>query len=237
MQCQARIEASQREAKPSHVDTGVLARRVAWIVDDNRQRGRVPQDQMPDPKTGIPDSYIDEVLYFLDREEPTLSALRSGEEAAWDRVLALMGTRAYGYLLRYGVAAGQARQLAEDFAQMGGVALWGQALERYPYDTHFDAWVSRIMAYEVSQWWRSTKEQRHQRALSLDAPLDAVPDSQVQGTLYRILPDLRASRALDAAEARVMLDGTLGAGTPHVESVGTLAETLAWLNGLPPPVR
>lgn len=204
-QCEARIVAAARAARPETADVSALARRVAWIVAGNRERGRVPQDQPPDPQTGVPDSYIDEVLFFLQREGPTVGALRASDREAWVRVLALMATRAYGYLLHYGVEAGQARQLAEDFAQTSGLTLWGQALERFSYDTHLDAWISQIVAYEVSQWYRSGKEQRQQRALSLDA----VTDSQVQDTLYRILPDPAAGRTLDAAEARLMLEDAL----------------------------
>lgn len=202
IQCLRRIRAS---AHAFDEDPETLAQRVAGIVRDNVARGRVPRKPAPHPQTGVPDSYIDEVLGFIHTEGDTLHALRERDEAAWLRVMELLCVRAYTYLMRGGMEGAQARQLAEDLAQACSVTLWEQALERFPYDTQFEAWVSRIAAYEVSQWRRSGKEQREQRAISLDG----VPDSNVQQTLYEVLPDLGASRALDEAEARMTLAGAL----------------------------
>lgn len=204
-QCRARVKASVHKGGTTASDSTVLAERLACIVSSNRARGRVPHDAPPATRSGVPDGYIDEVLFFLNEEGERLNALRTGDEATWRDVLALSTLRAYGYLLRAGLGPGQARQLADDFAQKTAVTLWEQALESYPYDTHFDAWVSRIVAYEVSQWRRSGKEKREQHAISLDA----IPTERLPGPLYEALPDRRAVRALDDAETRLMLEEAL----------------------------
>jgi DNA-directed RNA polymerase specialized sigma24 family protein len=191
-------------------DTRQLARRVAQIALDNGRRGRVPQGIPADPVTGMPDSYIDRILHFIKIEEPTICALRDRDNAPWAEVIMLLRTRVFGYLIRRGVEAVYARELAQDLAQSSATILWEQALEQYPYDTYFGAWVSRIAAYEVSRWQRSTKEQREMRALSLDG----APDPANQQALYELLPDQTAHRFVDKIDALL----TLQAGLAQIPS-------------------
>jgi DNA-directed RNA polymerase specialized sigma24 family protein len=205
-----RLAANNSEWLEDHGSTRQLARRIAQIALDNERRGRIPHGIPSDPVTGMPDSYIDRILYFIKIEGPTIRALRDRDNAPWAEVIKLLRARVFGYLIRRGVEAVYARELAQDLAQSSATILWEQALEQYPYDTHFGAWVSRIAAYEVSRWQRSTKEQREMRALSLDA----APDPGGQQALYELLPDQTAHRFVDKIDALL----TLQAGLAQIPS-------------------
>lgn len=192
-QCLARINDYLRK-HPSIIveDRNDLAARIAVLVQRNQRANRLP-DLTSDPRTGVPDAYIDDVLQHYFRESPRIAALRAGEIVSWENMLDLLKRRVYSSLRRYNVKTNDFCTLADEIVQSCSFLIW-MKLEKFPYDCPLDAWVSYFVIYEVRGTCGSSGFRNRQRNISFDQPL---PTRKLSSfgvlTLEDFLPDERAS--------------------------------------------
>jgi RNA polymerase sigma factor (sigma-70 family) len=182
------ISTNQYSLTESRVDD--FARWVARQVSANQAKGRVHQDRVSDPITGIPSSYIDVVISCALEFGPHLDQLKDGDVDGWNEIMTLIrrrvGTNLQPYAALYGP---RFHGLAEELVQQCVAVLWIN-LDCFTYDTNLESWVSQFVAFEVSTERRRADFRRNSTAHSLDQPVgfeDGI------GTLGELLPDGKAA--------------------------------------------
>jgi RNA polymerase sigma factor (sigma-70 family) len=164
-----------------------------------RNQKRIPETAVPDPRTGFPDSYLDDILRHAAVEGPYITALSEQDGDAWETMSTLITCRVHSYLRRYAGSPLSQDILEEDIVQMCCLDFW-QWLNCYPYDCNLEAWISQCISNKVLGVCTSAGYRRTSRQVSIDSPLDAEGRS-----LGDILPDDRAIRQFSQAELRMML--------------------------------
>jgi DNA-directed RNA polymerase specialized sigma24 family protein len=172
-QCLRRAQAYCRANRAKIPTIDALIPEVARLVDQNRERAQA--NARPDPKTGVPDEYVDDVIRCLIREKPLVDALKAGEAQAWEALLTLITRRVYASLRRYRIAAPHLHARADELVQHCAMLIW-QALDRYRYDSTFESWVSVFVAFEVGDVCKSKGFQIDARALSWDTLSAGTPE-------------------------------------------------------------
>ncbi len=178
---------TQRKIIAAHAEH--LAQHAVSLIQRNREF--VPSDTPKDPYTGVPDNYVADVVKYLAEEGPFVRSLAAGDPEVWERMLALLEQRVYKYLGRHNDRGGMFipqdsfRALAEELVQHCAFLIWLR-LDRYRYDSRFEAWVSSFVSYEVSGVCGSAGFRHNTRAVSLDVPLGSAPDFSALG---EIIPD------------------------------------------------
>ena len=199
VQCVRRAEAyfSETNCKPiaSHVEICAI-----WLMKQAvKNQHRIPAGAATDPRTGFPDSYLDDILHNAAVEGPYVAALSEREGEAWDTMASLISSRVHTYLRRYFVSTLSRDVLEEDIVQMCCVDFWNW-LESYPYDCKLDAWISQCVSRKVLRVCSSADYKHTVRQVSLDASLDY--DSSM---LAEILPDDTALRDFSQVELKMAL--------------------------------
>jgi RNA polymerase sigma factor (sigma-70 family) len=159
-------------------DITPLASKVADLVHRNRDRARASSP--PDPETGVPDEYVDDVIRYLLQEEALVNALKAGESQAWEELLDLLARRVTTNLRRHNVSEPHLQARADELIQHCAFLIW-QALDRYRYDSSFEAWVSVFVATEVRSVCRSRRFRLSTHALSWETPPPAMPGAPALG--------------------------------------------------------
>ncbi len=218
LQCQRRIEAYRlhMDHRSRDFDQRALAAKVVRQVEQNRHR--VPSSPLPNPQTGIPDSYIDDIIRSLIEERPWVQALLARESQAWDRLLALIEKRVWANLSSYRhvlTSATPIEMLVEDMTNHCANVVWC-TLSRFPYDTRLEAWVSALVAFEVSTFRRSADFKRNHKVRSLERSLFPGPE---EITLADILPDQGADHAFERLDAELTIAAGLKLLSPDQQEV------------------
>ena len=134
---------------PGSIDEESLANRAVVII--RRNQSRVPANLEPDPASGIPDEYVDDVINALMIEGPRVTALKAGDTVTWNNLLDLIYRRAMSYLQAHyhnQEYISPLNALVEDLVLHCAELLWLN-LDRFPFDTSLDAWVSNFVANEA----------------------------------------------------------------------------------------
>jgi RNA polymerase sigma factor (sigma-70 family) len=176
-----------------------------WLmhrVEANRQR--VPANHPVNPQTGIPDSYLDELLKHAAIEGPYIMALYDGDAAAWERAACLISSRVHGYLRRHSVTSLGREIQAEDIIQSCSEATW-HWLEKYTYDCKLEAWLSQCIAHRVHEICFSAGHRRSTRSVSIE---DAIKGDESL-TIGDMLPDQAAQAQFSEAEIVMALEMAL----------------------------
>ncbi len=182
------ISANRYSLMESRVDD--FARWVAQQVSANQVKGRVPQNRVSDPITGIPSSYIDVVISCALEFGPYIDRLKDGNVDSWNKIFALVRRRVGINLQPYAAFYGPRYEgLAEELVQHCATVLWIN-LDRYTYDTNLEWWVSHFVALEVSTERRRADFRRNSTVPSLDQPVGFEDEI---GTLGEFLPDGKAA--------------------------------------------
>jgi len=181
---------------PSHVELCAI-----WLMKQAvKNRNRIPSDALPDPRTGYPDSYLDDILELASVEGPYVAALSERDEEAWERMSSLIVTRVHSYFWRYlsnVVLRGDMQE--EDVVQECWVE-FADWLSAYPYDCKLEAWITQCVYYKVRGIRESADYKRVMRQISIDASDDL--DSL---NLLETLADDNALHAFSQAELLLML--------------------------------
>ncbi len=166
-----------------------LAERIARQVSVNQVKRRVHQDEVCDPVTGIPSSYINVIISYALEVGPKIKQLKAGDVESWNEIMVLarqrVNTNLKGYAAQYGH---RFHSLAEELVQKCTTVLW-MRLDGYPYDTSLESWVSQFVALEVSTERRKSDFKWNSTARSLDQP---VGFGEGASTLGELLPDRNA---------------------------------------------
>jgi DNA-directed RNA polymerase specialized sigma24 family protein len=174
-----------------------------WVFGQvGRNQKRVPAISSGCPETGIPDSYIDEIIHFATVEGTRVVALKIGKAEAWNKMHDLIIRRVYTSLRRYGSARSDIGSLAGEMMQHCACLIW-ESIDRYHWDSSLDAWVSRLVTYEVACLCRSSSFRGDSRTLSLESTLSYEQDSLV---LADTLADSHAEVEMNAVDTRLMLE-------------------------------
>ena len=218
LQCQRRIEAYRLHMNHwgRDFDQEALAAKVVRQVERNRHR--LPSSPPPDSQTGIPDSYIDDIIRSLIEEGPWVQALLARESQAWARLLALIEKRMWSNLSSYRhvlMSAAPIEMLVEDMTNYCANVVW-RSLSRFPYDTRLEAWVSALVAFEVSTFRRSADFKRNHKVRSLERSLLPGPE---EITLADVLPDQGADHAFERLDAELTIAAGLKLLSPDQQEV------------------
>ena len=117
-------------------------------------------------------------------------------------MLNLVVRRVYTRLRRYNTTQLDLENLAGELIQHCACLIW-ESIDRYHCDSSLDAWVSRLVTYEVACLCRSSRFRHDAAALSLEY---APPGKPSNLTLLETLPDDRAERELGAVDTWLMLE-------------------------------
>jgi len=174
-----------------------------WLCDRViENQDRIPANISCNPETGVPDSYIDEIIHFVTVEGVRVAALKIGKAEAWHKMLDLVLRRVYTSLRRYNTGLADVGDLAGELLQHCACLIW-ESIDRYHWDSSLDAWVSRLVTYEVACMCRSSRFKRDSTALSLEYTPPGEPNNL---TLVETLPDARAETELGTLDAWLMLE-------------------------------
>ncbi|MBN1431021.1 MAG: sigma-70 family RNA polymerase sigma factor [Anaerolineae bacterium] len=201
-QCLQRVRAhfTQHSESVSVVRTTNAAH---WLFDRVKHNiDRVPVNVPCHPITGIPNSYIDEIIHYVTAEGSRVVALKIGQAETWNKMLDLVMRRVYTSLRRYNTAQSDLENLAGELIQHCACLIW-EAIDRYHYDSSLDAWVSRLVTYEVACTCRSSQFRHDSTSLSLESPLPGETDRL---TLIEMLSDDRAERELGVVDTWLILE-------------------------------
>ncbi|HEC22215.1 MAG TPA: RNA polymerase sigma factor [Chloroflexi bacterium] len=205
-QCLSRVLiCSQPEKRGETFGVEAVARRAAWAI--HRNYHRIPLNMPPNPQTGVPDQYVDEVIKHVIEEGARVEALKRKDGKAWEWALRFLHTRVRSYLFRHGVPVDPTS--VEDLVQICALKLW-LSLERYPYDSQLEAWLSVFAAREVHNWCRSPGFRWTVSTLSLEelgAGLYASPSGDT-------IPDERAYQSFRARERWLTIEAGLSRLSP-----------------------
>jgi DNA-directed RNA polymerase specialized sigma24 family protein len=193
-QCLARIN-DYLKNHPSIIveDRNDLATRIAKLVQHNKKKNRLP-NLSPEPHTGVPDAYIDDVLDHYFQESPGIEALKAGDIVSWENLLDLLKKRIHSCLRRYNVKTNDLCTLADEIVQSCSFLIW-MKLDLFPYDCSLESWVSYFAIYEVLGTCGSAGFRNWQKNISIDQPLHSRMHSNLGIlTLEDFLPDERASQ-------------------------------------------
>ncbi len=171
--------------------------------------GRVPCPASPFDLSP-PDSYIDLVATHYLVQGPRISRLLAGSEADWTDLICFIEQRIrsrIGHLTPAGYAI--FLDQFEEISQLCSASTW-VSLRRFPYDIELEAWVTRVIQFEMTKVRRLVL--RDQRIISLSMPLYLnQPDSP---TFEDMLPDERAERAYELVEQHLLISSCLVDLTP-----------------------
>ena len=217
-QCLRRIKAlavaAGVDAPPHAVE--YFTRRTADVARQNARR--IPASTQPDPRTGYPDSYIDDIARTIIREEPRVRALLDKDDAAWQAMLDTIYRRVRANLRRsfsYLPLKVPFDALTVDMAHHCARVVWLR-LPAFPYDTSLDAWVAVLVAYEISALRRRSDFKWNNYARSLEEPLTDQPGAP---RLQDSLEDERMREAWEVWEMRHVVDGYLDHLSPDQQEV------------------
>lgn len=199
VQCLRRADTyfSETGCRPiaSHIEICAI-----WLMKQAvKNQKRIPADQVLNPQTGFPDSYLDDILHYAAVEGPYVAALSEQDGEAWQAMASLISARVHTYLRRYFVSTLSRDVLEEDIVQMCCLDFWGW-LESYPYDCKLEAWISQCISRKVLRVCSSADYRHTIRQLSIDASLN-----YDDGILADILPDDGAQRAFSQVEMKIAL--------------------------------
>ncbi len=185
-------------------DPDALARQAAGVI--RRNVGRIPASPLPNPATGVPDAYVDEVIASLIEEGPRVNALRAGDYKAWEDILRLIHQRVLMVLRPFVPCLGDRLDaLVDDLVAHCAAVLW-LSLDRFPFDTSLRQWTALFVIYEVKTIRKSADFRWNNMARSLDRPLTPDPGAL---TLAETLPDGQAAQVFDQADHGLTLDAGL----------------------------
>jgi RNA polymerase sigma factor (sigma-70 family) len=167
-----------------------FAQRIVYLVSANKDKGRVPQDKISNPVTGIPSSYIHEIIFHVLKYGPRVEQLKAGNVESWDAFMALIERRVNTNLRRVADQFGHRfDDLVDELVQHCATVLW-ISFDRYPYDTNLESWVAQFVAFEVSTIRRGSDFKWNSTARSLDQPTGP---GEGGSTLGELLPDKKAA--------------------------------------------
>lgn len=176
---------------------------ASWLRDRViENKNRIPANVSCNCETEVPDSYIDEIIHFATVEGARVVALKIGKARAWNKMLDLVVRRVYTSLRRYNTGLTDLEDLAGELLQHCACLIW-ESIDRYHWDSSLDAWVSRLVTYEVACLCRSSRFKRDSTALSLEYTPPGEPTSL---TLVETLPDARAEVELGNMDTWLMLE-------------------------------
>jgi RNA polymerase sigma factor (sigma-70 family) len=180
---------------PSHIEICAL-----WLMKQAiRNRNRIPEDALPNPATGFPDSYLDDILYYAAVEGPFVAALSDQDGEAWESMASLISNRVHTYVRRYVGSPLDRDILEEDVVQICCLDFWDW-LESYPYDCRLEAWISQCISRRVLRICTSAGYRRTRRLVSIDRSLNH--EDYVLGD---VLPDDSALRQFTQVEMNMAL--------------------------------
>jgi RNA polymerase sigma factor (sigma-70 family) len=191
-QCLRCIEqgVSTNQYTPIETRPEEFAEWIARQVSANQAKGRVHQDKVCDPVTGIPSSYIRVIISYALEVGPKIKQLKSGNVESWNEIWVLVRQRVSTNLRRYAAQYGHRfHSLAEELVQHCTIVLWIN-LDRYTYDTNLESWVSQFVALEVNTERHKSDFKWNSTARSLDQPVRA---EEGFSTLGELLADGKAA--------------------------------------------
>ncbi|MBN1121759.1 MAG: sigma-70 family RNA polymerase sigma factor [Anaerolineae bacterium] len=166
-----------------------FAERIARQISANRVKGRVHQDKVCDPVTGVPSSYINVIISYTLEVGPKIELLKAGDVKSWNEIEVLVRRRVNTNLRCYASLYGHRYEhLAKELVQHCMDVLWIR-LDGYTYDTDLESWVSQFVALEVSTERRKSDFKWNSTARSLDQPIGF---GEGISTLGELLPDRNA---------------------------------------------
>jgi DNA-directed RNA polymerase specialized sigma24 family protein len=190
LQCHAGIV---REG--NHIEQHAL--RMQKIIQGNATQDRIPTGGPVNPRTGIPDSYVDLVIDYLVREGPIVDALLAKQEETWKRLRSQIRKMVIWHAARHCNLAGERfDELVKDLTQVCSIIFW-KKLWRYPYDCDLSAWLFKFVENVVRSECNKPSFRRRGDHLSLDGPSDDSPDGPL---LAEVLPDDGAMSRFEKAD-------------------------------------
>lgn len=199
IQCLQRVDAyfNATGCKPivTHIEICAL-----WLMKQAvKNQRRVPENVAPDPKTGFPDSYLDDILHYAAVEGPYVAALSEHAPEAWEMMSRLIALRVHTYLRKYNGSPLSRDILEEDIVQICCLDFW-EWLAGYTYDCKLDAWISQCISRKVLRICSSASHKHTTRQISIDTALN-----YKDWVLADILPDDAALRQFSHVEMKMVL--------------------------------
>lgn len=195
----------------------ILARLLPGFMANNEQfseiithiisshPNRIPFDDSSPRNSTVPDWHVDLIAANFIRQHQRVNNLLMGSEEHWAELAEFIEKRIKHQIRR--LTSPEYDILLEQFDEISqhcAAGIWS-ALSRFPYDTELEAWVTRVIQYDLIKMRRLIYRERHTISLSKPLFLDQ-PDSP---TFEESLPDQNAEIAYDLIEKYLMIHNCL----------------------------
>lgn len=227
-QCFRRVKNYKRQhdlrwSEPRQVQLTHTITSIVWYIREEKPL-RIPGTEDISPCTGVPDTYIDDVIKYYRAESQRIAKLSAGDSASWQELYPIIRGYTFRHLLSsrsltyYQMSL---ETLAHDVISKTYVKLANSQFRSFCYDCPLDTWIGRYAIHTTQELLRD-----YFRYADFHFSLEESLPGTNGLAKSDIIPDDRAQSEMESRQKRLAVEQEIRACLPPSQAE-VITRTLA----------